>query len=236
MADAGEDSSLVRTRLDRTPDLPDRCGSLHCVPASDARDGTQSPILSLRILGVVRRAGNGNSPAITPSASPGSLSLEQGASGEVAVAITRAGGFAGEVTLTLENVPTGVTPVRTPSVFPVGGSAAAMTFAVNIAVHHGIRHPCRRLHGSGRPRGIGHGAGVECDVIAFLRPRRSRNARHRRHLQRTGRNSHADDHGDRPERTAADRHGDRAGAGSTAPAGGMPVVWTARRFRRPHSR
>lgn len=55
--------------------------------------------------------GNGTdpTPSISITVTPGSLTLEQGQAGTLAVTLTRSGGFTGSVTLSVEGLPSGVT-------------------------------------------------------------------------------------------------------------------------------
>ena len=59
--------------------------------------------------------GTNPTPAIAIGVTPTSLSLAQGANGTVTATVSRSGGFAGNVDLTLEGAPPGVTASLTPS-------------------------------------------------------------------------------------------------------------------------
>lgn len=93
--------------------------------------------------------GNGGSPAISISLSATTLSLPQGGSGEIVIALSRTGGFAGEVSLGLEGAPTGVTPTFAPAVVSAGGSAAALTLAIGGSVSPGTHALTVRASGVG---------------------------------------------------------------------------------------
>ena len=75
---------------------------------------------------------NGNGPAqsIALTATPSSLTLEQGTSGTVTVNLVRGGGFDGAVTVTVTGLPTGVTLSVVPS--PLTGTTTSATVTVNV--------------------------------------------------------------------------------------------------------
>jgi hypothetical protein len=70
-------------------------------------------------------------PSITISLNPAALSVVQGGSGNFTVNLIRAGGFTGAVTLTAENLPTGVTIAG--GTIPAGATSAQLT--VNAAAN-----------------------------------------------------------------------------------------------------
>ncbi len=69
--------------------------------------------------------GPGPTPTISISVDPGTLSLEQGTDGTLTVTLTRGGGYAGAVTLTLSGLPSGV--VAGGLAIPAGSSQAQLT-------------------------------------------------------------------------------------------------------------
>jgi hypothetical protein len=73
--------------------------------------------------------GGGATPEIILSTSSGTLTLNQGESGDVIAILTRSGGFNGEISLALEGLPSGVTASFAPAVVPVGGSASSITLS-----------------------------------------------------------------------------------------------------------
>jgi hypothetical protein len=75
--------------------------------------------------------GTNPTPAIGISVTPTSLSLAQGANGTVTATVSRSGGFAGNIDLSLEGAPTGVTGSFTPS--SVTGSFTTSTLTVTAA-------------------------------------------------------------------------------------------------------
>ncbi|CAN5659584.1 hypothetical protein BH23GEM9_BH23GEM9_23870 [soil metagenome] len=69
-------------------------------------------------------------PGIQITLNPSALSVQQGSSGNVTVNLTRQGGFTGAVTLTAENLPTGVTIAGA----TIAAGATNATLTVNAAV------------------------------------------------------------------------------------------------------
>jgi len=67
-------------------------------------------------------------PAFTLSASPAAVSVEQGASGQTTIGITRSGGFTGTVNLAAAGLPTGVTASLNPAA--AGAATAILTLQV----------------------------------------------------------------------------------------------------------
>jgi hypothetical protein len=66
-------------------------------------------------------------PAIGISLSPTSLSLVQGANGTVTATVSRSGGFAGSIDLSLEGAPTGVTGSFSPASVAAGATTSTIT-------------------------------------------------------------------------------------------------------------
>ncbi|HUF70551.1 MAG TPA: hypothetical protein VMM79_18020 [Longimicrobiales bacterium] len=88
-------------------------------------------------------------PAIGLSVSAGTLTLNQGESGEIAVVLTRSGVFAGEISLAVEGLPSGVTAVFAPAIVPVGGSASAITLSAGGSASPGGHTLTLRARGQG---------------------------------------------------------------------------------------
>jgi hypothetical protein len=76
-------------------------------------------------------------PAITVAVGPATASVIQGASATVPVTITRSGGFAGPVSLTLTGAPEGVTGTFDPTPIPAGATASTLTLTVAAGVEPG---------------------------------------------------------------------------------------------------
>ena len=76
---------------------------------------------------------NGTEPegSISVSASPTTLTVQQGASGTVNVTLTRGGGFAAPVTVTVEGLPAGVTASVNPT--SLTGTTTSAVVTVNVA-------------------------------------------------------------------------------------------------------
>lgn len=72
-------------------------------------------------------------PAFSLAATPATLSIVAGQSGNTQIAVTRTGGFTGNVQLALEGAPTGVTGVFTPNPATTTPSTLALTVATNTA-------------------------------------------------------------------------------------------------------
>jgi hypothetical protein len=88
---------------------------------------------ALALLAAIACGDDGSGPegSIAVSASPTSLALPQGGSGTVTVTLTRGGGFAEPVTVTVEGLPAGVTVSVTPS--PLTSNTTSATVTVNVA-------------------------------------------------------------------------------------------------------
>jgi hypothetical protein len=93
--------------------------------------------------------GNGETPALSILVSPTTLSLPQGGEGTVTVALSRSGGFVGEIALALEGVPQGVTATASPAVVPAGGSASAISLRIGGAATAGTFTVTVRASGTG---------------------------------------------------------------------------------------
>ncbi len=72
-------------------------------------------------------------PAFTLTATPAAVSVVAGQSGTSQIAVARSGGFTGNVQLTLENAPTGVTGTFTPNPATTAPAALALAVAANTA-------------------------------------------------------------------------------------------------------
>lgn len=68
-------------------------------------------------------------PGITVSLSATNLTVVQGQSGTVTTTITRVNGFTGDIDLTVENAPAGVTPTFTPAKLPNGSTSSSLQLA-----------------------------------------------------------------------------------------------------------
>jgi uncharacterized membrane protein len=75
--------------------------------------------------------GNGPEGSISVTASPSALTVQQGASGTVTVTLTRGGGFADPVNVTVEGLPAGVTATVSPT--SLTGTTTSATVTVNVA-------------------------------------------------------------------------------------------------------
>jgi len=64
------------------------------------------------------------------SLTPGTLTIRQGLTNTVDIAVTRVAPFAGAVALSVEGAPTGVSTSLSPAVIPVGSTSATLTVAV----------------------------------------------------------------------------------------------------------
>ena len=89
------------------------------------------------------------SAAITVSLSAGSLTVMQGQSGTVTMTVTRMNGFAGDVDLTIEGAPSGVTATCTPWKIPSGSASASLELAVGPTVAAGTYTMTVRGRGAG---------------------------------------------------------------------------------------
>ena len=76
--------------------------------------------------------GTNPTPAIGISISPTTLSLAQGANNTVTATVSRSGGFAGNIDLSIENLPTGATATFSPT----SVASAATTSTVTITARH----------------------------------------------------------------------------------------------------
>jgi hypothetical protein len=73
----------------------------------------------------------GGTGSIVLTASPATLSLQQGMSGTVTLSLSRSGGFAGAVSVSVTGLPTGVTTSISPD--QITGSTTSATVTVNVA-------------------------------------------------------------------------------------------------------
>lgn len=71
-----------------------------------------------------------NSGSLTLAASPATVSVQQGNTATVTIAVTRSGGFTGAVTLSAGTLPTGVTASFSPSQVPGSSNSATLTITV----------------------------------------------------------------------------------------------------------
>ena len=76
------------------------------------------------------------------------VTVAQGASGTMAVTLTRIGGYTGAVDLTVEGAPTGVTAAFAPATIPAGATTSTLSVAVSSAVAAGSYTLTIRGHGS----------------------------------------------------------------------------------------
>lgn len=93
--------------------------------------------------------GNNGSPTLSITVSPSSISIAQGANGSAAIAISRGGGFSGAVTLSVENVPTGVTAAPSPASVAAGSTTATLSLSVGATTTAGSYSLTVRAKGSG---------------------------------------------------------------------------------------
>ncbi|HUQ82895.1 MAG TPA: hypothetical protein VM076_17215 [Gemmatimonadaceae bacterium] len=93
--------------------------------------------------------GTDPTPEITLAVAPAAVSIAQGATGTVTATITRTGGFAGDVAIAVEGLPTGVTAASAPS--PIGSSATSsvITFTVGAAAVAATTNLTIRATGTG---------------------------------------------------------------------------------------
>jgi subtilase family serine protease len=104
-----------------------------------------------------------SSPAFAISASPGSLSVEQGSSGTSTVTTSVSGGFSSAIALTASGAPTGVTVVLNPSSIAAPGSGTSTaTFTVASTTATGTYS----ITVTGTGGGITHTATVSLTVTA----------------------------------------------------------------------
>ena len=90
--------------------------ALTCVALACGCDGSDGPV--------------GNTPAIRVAVNPTTFHVLQGTTKSVGVALTRAGGFSGVVTLAVTGLPPGITA----SISPAQLSAATRTATVNVVI------------------------------------------------------------------------------------------------------
>ncbi len=88
-------------------------------------------------------------PGITVTAGSPTLAAAAGSSATSAVAITRVGGFAGDVALTLEGAPTGVTAAFTPPSIAAGATTSSLALTVGAGTAPGSYTLTVRASGTG---------------------------------------------------------------------------------------
>jgi len=88
-------------------------------------------------------------PAIGISVSPTSLSLAQGANGSVTATVSRSGGFAGSIDLSLEGAPTGVTASFSPASVAAGATTSTITITAAASTTPGNYTLTLRAKGTG---------------------------------------------------------------------------------------
>ena len=93
--------------------------------------------------------GTNPTPAIGVSVTPTSLSLVQGANGTVTVTGSRSGGFAGNIDLSLEGAPAGVTSSFTPSSLTSNFTTSTVTITAAASTAPGNYNLTIRAKGSG---------------------------------------------------------------------------------------
>ena len=91
--------------------------------------------------------GTNPTPTIDLALSSATLSVVQGASGTVTTTLTRAGGFAGEVAVTVEGAPTGVTAA--PVTVAANATSGVVTIATTAATAPGTYPLTVRATGTG---------------------------------------------------------------------------------------
>ncbi|HUF13683.1 MAG TPA: hypothetical protein VMN78_11325, partial [Longimicrobiales bacterium] len=111
------------------------------------------PVLILVATGCASDGGvtgtNGGSGSISVSLGGSTISIAQGANGTVDITVTRAGGFTGAVTLTVNGAPSGVTATVQPSALSAGVTAALLDFVIGAAVAPGTHTLTVRASGQG---------------------------------------------------------------------------------------
>lgn len=75
--------------------------------------------------------GGGGSPGFSLSASPASLTVNQGSSGTSTITITRLNGFAGAVSFTASGLPSGVTASFNPATTTTSGTSSVLTLTAS---------------------------------------------------------------------------------------------------------
>jgi len=78
-------------------------------------------------LTVTQAQGTGS---FTLSASPSPIEIQQGASGQTTITVTRSGGFTGAVTLALTGTSAGITAAFQPAIIPEGATTSVVTISV----------------------------------------------------------------------------------------------------------
>src|SRR5689334_19115683 len=84
---------------------------------------------------------------VLPSAT--AISVNTGASGTVTIAVKRDGGFTGDVTLSIETIPTGVSARFDPATLPNGTTTSVLTLTIVAAMPEGTAPVTLRARGAG---------------------------------------------------------------------------------------
>ncbi|MDX2059616.1 MAG: hypothetical protein SFV24_17530 [Gemmatimonadales bacterium] len=115
-------------------------------------------------IGLLFGCGGATPPNPPPPPAPGMISLalntgntaiQQGESAPVTVLITRAGGFTGAVTLTVEGLPAGVTTAQTNETTTGSTTTITLTFSVGAGAAPGLTNLTIRARGTGVADAIG---------------------------------------------------------------------------------
>jgi len=93
--------------------------------------------------------GTNPTPAIGITLSPTSLSLAQGANGTITATVSRSGGFANSIDLSIENLPTGVTASFSPTSVASGATTSTITLTAAATTAAGSFTPTVRAKGTG---------------------------------------------------------------------------------------
>lgn len=93
--------------------------------------------------------GTGLTPTIEIALSQAALSILQGASGTVTVNLTRGGGFAGAVDITVEGAPTGTTATPSPTSIPANATSSVITITPGATTAAGNYNLTVRARGTG---------------------------------------------------------------------------------------
>jgi hypothetical protein len=108
-------------------------------------------LIALLVVGAAGCGDDGIDPPraidVLPTAS--AISVVAGSSGTVNVVVQRAGGYTGDVTLTVEATPTGVTAVFAPATLPNGTASSALTLTVASSAAAGTAPITIRAAGTG---------------------------------------------------------------------------------------
>lgn len=113
--------------------------------------------IGLAVLSVGCQGGGGDgnggvtppAAAITVSLSAASLTVRQGEIGTVTTTVARVNGFTGDVNVTVENAPDGVTPTYTPSTISAGSTSSTLEISVAMTAIPGTYTLTVRGRGTG---------------------------------------------------------------------------------------